>query len=68
MKCKRCNGTGEEARPSHLQAMRIDSGLSQKQMAKKMAISASFMCDLENGKRTWTAKLLTRFNKALDVH
>jgi transcriptional regulator with XRE-family HTH domain len=52
--------TGRAAR-----AEREDSGLSLRMTAIRMDISASFLSDLERGRRNWNADHIRAFNQAI---
>jgi predicted transcriptional regulator len=52
--------TGQEARRSR-EAVQV----SLRKMATKMGISASYLSELENGKRNWRENLVEQFRDAL---
>lgn len=64
MKCKTCGGTGEKITAVQMLTLRQVSGLSQKDCAAAMGISASYLSDLEKGKRDWNTDLFERAKKA----
>lgn len=68
MKCKRCNGTGVEADAEDIKDSRERAQLTQQQAAKRMGISASYLSDLENGRRDWDSDLLEKFYAMLSKH
>ncbi len=41
------------------------SGLSQRQLAKRMRLSPPYLCDLLQGRRNWSEALALRFDRAL---
>ena len=67
--CPTCSGTGKIIDPrdegADWRKKRKKSGLSQKDVAKKMKVSATFLSDLELGRRTWNDKHRTSFLKAI---
>lgn len=54
--------TGKAAR-----SMRQAAGLSVRQLAQRMFISASYLSDLELGRRRWHAAIAARFVTACDT-
>lgn len=52
--------TGEQAR-----AEREAAGLSLREMARRMGVSAPYVCDLELGRRAWSMDRVRRWNEAL---
>ena len=52
--------TGESMRQS-----RILSGLSLREISRRMCLSAPYLSDLERGKRNWTKKLANRYEDAI---
>lgn len=63
--CDKCGGTGQLLDPIRLKRQRRRAELSQRTMAKRMGITASYLCDLEHGRRDWNAQLDERFRAAL---
>jgi transcriptional regulator with XRE-family HTH domain len=49
--------------PKELQQWRELAGLSQRQMAVRLKISAAYICYLENGKRSPSASVIQRYWK-----
>ena len=45
--------------------IRIDKGLSLREVARKMGISASYLSDLERAKRNWNEHLATLCERAI---
>jgi len=58
--CKHCDGTGKVPDQVKLGAnMRVLRGTeSLRSFASRTGYSAPYLCDLENGKRRWTEKLI----------
>ncbi len=52
--------TGKAAR-----ALRLKHGLSLRETARAMGISAPYLCDLEHGRRNWNKKLAAEFELAV---
>lgn len=55
--CPKCNGSGrvpdDAAIGAKLRAARIKKGVSLREMARRLDVSAMWICDLERGKRYW---------------
>jgi len=68
--CVHCEGRGllkndlEVGRG--LRTIRERFGLEQRSMATAMQVSASYLSDLERGRRNWSSMLVTRYRQALD--
>lgn len=69
MKCTRCNGTGIEPENRELglefRNMRKRHKYTLRELASRMGISASYLCDLELGRRNWNTEIIDRFHGAL---
>lgn len=67
--CPSCNGTGVQLEPvstgKTLAAMRKNSGLSLKELGRRMGLSSVYLWNLENGRRRWTTQLRERFLQAV---
>ena len=67
--CPRCGGSGkildDRAFGNLLREARKKRGLSLREMARRCKWSASYVSDLELGKRIWTASKHRRYEKAL---
>lgn len=69
MKCKRCNGSGQE--PDHralgevLRMQRKKLRVSLNDVAESMGFKPQYLCDLEHGRRSWNADLIAAYKKAL---
>ena len=60
-----------ESKPLQIQAalklLRIFHDFQQKELAKKLGISKSYISELESAKKTPTTKLLERYAEVLDI-
>jgi len=65
MKCKRCNGTGEEVDNKWMVHLRELADITQLECSKRMGISQQYLCDLEQGRRDWDTDKLEAFDKAI---
>lgn len=67
--CPRCNGTGtipdDRAMGAAMRQRREAAGLSLYDLAKKLGLSASYLCDLELGRRQWSGTNIERYEEAL---
>ena len=67
--CPRCGGAGwlpdDKATGKRMRAMREAKGLSGREVARRMGMSAPYICDLELGKRFWNTKVTERYLKAI---
>lgn len=63
--CPRCRGAGHvaEVEPVALRAWRVASGLSQRELARRLGYSAAYLCDLENGRRRITPKIVAGYER-----
>lgn len=68
--CRCCHGSGveknHEALGQAMRKLRVESGMSLRQMAKKAGVSFSFISQLERGNRHWTQDVEYKFLKALE--
>jgi predicted transcriptional regulator len=48
-----------------LRAEREKMGMSQAEVARAMGTSATYVCDLEQGKRNWTASTVNKYLAAV---
>jgi predicted transcriptional regulator len=68
-KCRHCGGTGKEidsfACGQDLRNEREDVGISLRQMAKILNVSAPYLSDLELGRREWNRKKVQDYKDAL---
>ncbi len=49
--------------PRELRRRRLDAGLNQREMAKRLKISVAHVAYLENGKRSPSGSLIERYRK-----
>ena len=63
--CHCCMGSGSETDHvklgGELSGLRQKAGIGLRDMSRRLKVSHSFLCQLENGNRTWTPKLINRF-------
>lgn len=69
-RCEHCNGTGQQLNHRDLgkqmRKKRKRLGVSLRETAERMAISAPFLSDLERGNRHWTENLIVKFNRVIN--
>ena len=69
--CRRCNGTGLEpdnvAIGAAMRERRKQAGVSLRALGARLGLSASYLCDLELGRRAWNAAQITRYEAGLAV-
>jgi len=67
--CPLCGGCGLVADPKQIGAalrqQREYSGLSLREVARRMKLSAMYVCDLEHGRRGWDEELIHRYIKTV---
>ena len=70
MNCKHCAGTGVEpdnaAIGAAMRGIRIASHQTLRNVAATMEISATYLSDLELGRRNWNHDILAKFQRATD--
>lgn len=64
--CPRCSGTGLIPAWKRMAPLRRAAGLQAKTVARIMGVSQAFLCDLEYGRRSWTAELGDAYMAALE--
>lgn len=69
--CTICGGTGLEidhaAVGYKFKALRLDYGINQKLIAKRMGFSPAYIADLEHGTRNWSPRLIEMYEHALAI-
>jgi predicted transcriptional regulator len=69
--CPKCGGTGkvidDKALGRELNKKRMAKGVKLREVAREMKFSASYICDLEKGRRQWSADLEKKYRLALEV-
>jgi DNA-binding XRE family transcriptional regulator len=69
LECPRCGGSGRIANPAAtgdlFRRARTKMGLTLREAARRMGISAAYLSDLERGNRAWTLKVQTKMGKLL---
>jgi predicted transcriptional regulator len=63
--CNHCGGTGGLPTGPSLAAARKAASVSQKEVASRMGVTASYLCDLETGRRDWNYELVEEFERAI---
>lgn len=67
--CPRCGGSGrvpdDRVLGAVMRAKRTAADLSLRDMAKRTGVTASYLCDLELGRRQWGAKQRAMYENAL---
>jgi len=63
--CPRCGGSGKLPDSSWMRSTRLEKGLSLREVANEIGISASYLSDLERGRRNLSHNINTRFCNAL---
>ena len=71
IKCKYCHGTGEVLSQAFVGAsfrkLREGREISLRTMAQRLDISASYLSDLELGRRQWHNSMAEAFREALTL-
>lgn len=69
--CHKCGGTGkiqdDKILGASLKKQRESKALSLREVGRRMKLSQSYICDLEHGRRIWSADLEKRYVSALEV-
>lgn len=67
--CKYCDGTGRQIDQKQLgkelRKARESAGMSLRDMATALKLSAPYLSDLERGNRGWSTELIARFKSKL---
>jgi len=63
--CPRCGGTGGLPTGESLASARKAIPVAQKVVAERMGVTASYLSDLEAGRRDWNYELVEEFERAL---
>jgi hypothetical protein len=67
LKCEHCDGVGAVPLGGEMLAKRRAAKVTACLVAERMGISATYLSDLELGRRGWTADLAKRYDAALGV-
>lgn len=66
--CDCCNGSGQiydhAAIGKHMQKVRTDAGLSLREVARRLGLSAPYVGDLERGYRYWSKTRIKDYEHA----
>lgn len=67
--CPHCNGTGltldQKAMGSKMRGLREKAGVSGRDIAHRLGYSASYISDLELGRRNWSSEKIADYKEAL---
>ena len=67
--CERCGGTGQrpdDPKVGNLMRQRREkTGISMREVSRRLKFSAAYVCDLELGRRAWSQPLVTRYLEAI---
>lgn len=67
--CPKCGGTGKIPDPvsqgEYLRNIRNSAGCSMRELAKMIGFSVAYLCDLENGRRRVTDKIIAEYERRL---
>lgn len=67
--CSHCGGTGQEpddkAIGEEVRRTRLKTGMSLREMAGRLEITPSYLCDLELGRRRWNVEKRQRVEAIL---
>lgn len=65
--CPKCNGEGlvmdDRALGKRMRQVRLDAGMSLRETAKNFGFSASYVSDLELGRRHWNTVWMHRYDR-----
>ena len=66
--CPHCAGTGkildQAAIGSEMRALRNSARLTGREVSRRLKLSASYLSDLELGRRNWSGDLIERYTEA----
>jgi transcriptional regulator with XRE-family HTH domain len=69
--CPRCGGSGtvldDKKMGAFMRSIRIKSGLSGRELARRMGVSAAYLSDLELGRRGWNEERRAKYRKATEA-
>jgi len=65
VECSTCGGTGRVSTGMEARQLRKAAGLSLREVARRMELSAAYVCDLEHGYRALNHSLWERYVKAV---
>lgn len=67
--CPKCEGAGTLPNPAkvgpELRLVRKQARISLRQLGAQMGLSATYIKDLEHGRKAWTASLIDRYQEAV---
>ena len=69
--CHCCAGSGTETDNAKtgraMSGLRLRAGIGLREMARALRISHSFLCQLEQGNRTWTEEVRFHYHQQLNL-
>ncbi len=67
--CEKCGGSGklidQRALGSEMRDLREESGVSLREISRRLRLSAAYISDLERGRRDWADELIAKFKGAI---
>lgn len=67
--CERCDGTGRVPDDRELgramKKLRLSNRLTLREVARRLAVSAAYVCDLEHGRRAWHGAIRAAYLRAV---
>ncbi len=68
--CDKCGGTGripdDRIYGAEMRKFREAAGITARTVARRLEVSASYLSDLEHGRRRWTPKLIFAYTTAVE--
>jgi transcriptional regulator with XRE-family HTH domain len=65
LECESCNGTGKQPDGAYIRGQREKRGVSLRDAAEEMQISATYLSNIESGRRRATWELIKKFDNAM---
>lgn len=64
--CEFCRGEADHKAIGHRMVQeREKMGMAQSELGREMNLSATYICDLEHGRRNWTPQMIDRYLSAV---
>jgi len=68
--CRCCGGSGKELNDkivgAQMRELRMQRGIAQAEVARRIGYRPPYICDLEAGKRRWSNSLIERYLEAIN--